>query len=52
MWLRRSARWILRRLLTLAGILDIPAAKCSSAPADLDHGVAIVGYGTEGSIDY
>jgi hypothetical protein len=38
--------------LSLAGILDIPASKCSTAPADLDHGVAIVGYGTAGTTDY
>ena len=27
------------------GILDIPAARCKAGPNDLDHGVAIVGYG-------
>ena len=29
------------------GVLNIPAARCDAAPAALDHGVAIVGYGTD-----
>jgi len=34
------------------GILDIPKGKCSAKPQDLDHGVAIVGWGMDGSKEY
>ena len=31
------------------GVLNVPAARCKAGPAALDHGVAIIGYGTDAS---